>query len=204
MKIIVLLVFIAINTSNLYGQEKETIPQIVKKYDNRTNQEKVRSCKQETIYEKISKHKELLLTETNCGKGLSLKTLINKSDLIISCKIIDSTSYLNLDETQIMTDNEIEVRSIIKNKLKKDHIILGQPIDIIRKGGILFIEDTKVIMYKNGFPPFKRGEEFILFIKKNQNNEFVILGDGDGCYQVIKGSDVEKEKFIQYLRKHTH
>lgn len=113
---------------------------------------------------------------------LELEDITSRSEAIIRGSVKDVESRYNEERTKIFTYSIIEVKDTIKGKTP--------PVFTVRTYGG---QVGDICMKVPGMPVFKRGEEILLFIKRNEDFWHVV-GMAQGKYSIIK--DENNNEFL--------
>jgi hypothetical protein len=139
---------------------------------------------QDTLPDLARKHsgiERLIIREFS---PVDLSTLVAQSALIGRVLITDATSFLADGGRTISTDYSGLVLSVEKG----DPNLLGKSVVVRRPGGRVVVDGVAITGTEPDFPPFERGDEFVLFLKPDTNAYFSVVVGGQGAFKVESGS----------------
>ncbi len=99
-----------------------------------------------------------------------IKSLSKKADLILTGKVIRQNSSWNSDRSRIYTNVVIQKNEYLKGNYS------GQTLSLVTPGG----EVGDVGELYSHMPRFSNEEEVLLFITKDKNMNYKVLGGEDG------------------------
>ncbi|HSP88455.1 MAG TPA: hypothetical protein VLN45_10005 [Ignavibacteriaceae bacterium] len=106
-----------------------------------------------------------------------IERLTVDADIILTGKVIQQKSIWNDNQSKIYTNVTIEVEEYLKGKSNNSKIIITYPGGEIGEVGELY----------SHMPEFKNDEEVLLFVKKNEKeNTLVVLNGQDGKLTLSK------------------
>ena len=106
-----------------------------------------------------------------------IEKLTVDADIILTGKVIQQKSIWNDNQSKIYTNVTIEVEEYLKGKSNNSKIIITYPGGEIGEVGELY----------SHMPEFKNDEEVLLFVKKNEKeNTLVVLNGQDGKLTLSK------------------
>jgi hypothetical protein len=119
------------------------------------------------------------------------KDLVRESDLIVRCRILSKTSSLTSDQRHVFTDYSIKPIGVFK--IPADKKLLSMTPDgnfrMRREGGTIRISGREFLERDQDFPEFVEGEQYILFLyKEKNNNQLMVYGGSQGAFRVVNGT----------------
>jgi hypothetical protein len=106
-----------------------------------------------------------------------IEKLSNEADIILTGKVVQQKSNWNNDQSKIYTNVTIEVEEYLKGKSNNSKITITHPGGEVGEVGELY----------SHMPGFKNDEEVLLFVKKNEKeNTLIVLNGEDGKLTLTK------------------
>jgi len=113
---------------------------------------------------------------------LQLADLVGSADVIVEASTPGGKSYLAQNDTEIFTDYQFEVRSVIKNS-RSPELRAGHTITVRRNSGTVLVDGRAAVLQENDFPLFERNERYILFLTKGRGeNTYFVFGGPQGAF----------------------
>jgi hypothetical protein len=113
---------------------------------------------------------------------LQLADLVGRADVIVEASTPGGRSYFAQNDTEIFTDYQFQVHSVIKNS-RSPELRVGHTINVRRNSGIVIVDGRAAVLQENDFPLFERNERYILFLTKARGeNTFFVFGGPQGAF----------------------
>ena len=113
---------------------------------------------------------------------LQLADLVGSADVIVEASTPGGRSYLAQNDTEIFTDYQFQVHSVIKNA-RSPELRVGHTITVRRNSGTVIVDGHAAVAQENDFPLFERSEHYILFLTKPRgDNAYVVFGGPQGAF----------------------
>jgi hypothetical protein len=118
--------------------------------------------------------------------GVALKELVGASDAVLRGTIVEASGYLSADEREIHTRYVVRVSEVAFARVGKT-LAEGDTIQVTTPGGVLQLERARIEANEKDFPPFKVGDECVLFLKSTAEPDFVLPHGGQSAFRVHNG-----------------
>jgi len=112
---------------------------------------------------------------------LQLADLVGAADVIVEASTPGGRSFLAQNDTEIFTDYQFQVHSVIKNSTSPD-LRVGHTITVRRNSGAVVVDGRSAVAMENDFPLFERNERYILFLNKRGDGPYVVFGGPQGAF----------------------
>jgi len=112
---------------------------------------------------------------------LQLADLVGAADVIVEASTPGGRSFLAQNATEIFTDSQFQVHSVIKNSTSPD-LRVGHTITVRRNSGAVVVDGRSAVAMENDFPLFERNERYILFLNKRGDGPYVVFGGPQGAF----------------------
>jgi len=112
---------------------------------------------------------------------LQLADLVGAADVIVEASTPGGRSFLAQNDTEIFTDYQFQVHSVIKNSTSPD-LRVGHSITVRRNSGAVVVDGRSAVAMENDFPLFERNERYILFLNKRGDGPYVVFGGPQGAF----------------------
>jgi hypothetical protein len=114
---------------------------------------------------------------------LQLSSLVARADLIVEASTAGGRSHLNTAETNIFTDYDFIVHTVINNNTRWPDFRAGNGITVRRDSGVVVVDGRTAVSYENGFPPFNANEHYILFLTEQPRDKaYSVIGGSQGAF----------------------
>ena len=122
---------------------------------------------------------------------VNLKTLTMNSEVILTGKVFKQKSKWNDNKSRIYTDVTIEVDEYLKGQESESTITVRNPGGEVGEVGELYTH----------MPSFKKEEEMVLFVKKNNyDGKYRVYDGANGKIEIIKNK-ASGEKYTTSNKK---
>ncbi len=111
---------------------------------------------------------------------IDMDGLVAKADVIADVATAPCHCYLTKDESHIFSDCPVTIEKVLKGPET-----LGK-LTVRLVGGELTVDGAPVVAQEAGFPVFKPGERYVLFLVRYQGTHVVVHGPA-GAFRVIDG-----------------
>ena len=146
----------------------------------------------------------------------TFEMLVTKSDPIILGTVKAERTFLLGD--QILTHYEVIVDRVIKST-RVPGPATGGVLEVRRSGGTMTVERRSVVVRENAFPPFTKGDRYLLFLTPGDAGAYYQVSWGpQGAFTLINGmvrqmsegvsppwnrrsGDVTLDAFLQEIQK---
>jgi len=112
---------------------------------------------------------------------LQLADLVGAADVIVEASTPGGRSFLAQNDTEIFTDYQFQVHSVIKNSTSPD-LRVGHTITVRRNSVAVVVDGRSAVAMENDFPLFERNERYILFLNKRGDGPYVVFGGPQGAF----------------------
>jgi len=143
---------------------------------------------QETVRETIKRHKgPLELIVTRQFSPVDLKELAKDVDLIAAVIVRDDgRSHLSGDGQTIETDH---TALVVDQFFSRHPLQPSASITVSKPGGTLSIDGHTVTSYERDFPPFHSGEEYVLFLRRDDTaGHYLVAYGAQGAFRSALGN----------------
>lgn len=124
-------------------------------------------------------------------KETEMRALTESSDLIVVGKVLNTKAEWGVDKKRIYTDVTIEVDEYLKGRESESTITVRHPGGEVGDVGELYTH----------MPSFKKEEEMLLFVIKNNNDRKYRVYDGvNGKIEIIK-NEASGERYTTSNKK---
>jgi hypothetical protein len=118
---------------------------------------------------------------------LELSSLVARADLIVEASTAGGSSQLNTAETDIFTDYEFTVHTVINNNTRRG-FRAGNAITVRRDSGVVVVDGRTAVSHENGFRPFNANEHYILFLMEQpRDHTYSLLAGPQGAFSAAEG-----------------
>jgi hypothetical protein len=115
---------------------------------------------------------------------LQLSSLVARADLIVEASTAGGRSHLNTAETNIFTDYDFIVHTVINNNTRWPDFRAGNGITVRRDSGVVVVDGRTAVSHENGFPPFNANEHYILFLTEQPRDKaYSVIGGPQGAFR---------------------
>lgn len=131
------------------------------------------------------------ITLVEYSPDLTLEVLAGYSDLIARVRIVERLVHLTKNQDSVESDHTVQVVDRFLSRLevgsKPSEIVVNKP------GGTMMIEGYEYTHRVNGFPPFDVGDEYILFLIRDQRGtgRYVVVAGQQGAFKIM-GQTIEQ------------
>ncbi|MEK3917205.1 matrixin family metalloprotease [Paenibacillus sp. FSL H7-0331] len=149
----------------------------------KTNKEKLKEL---NIKNPNNKEHVVVVTPSWAVKYTSLKDLAESADLVVKGTVSKNkgTNVKKIkDFDAVTTSTDIEIKSILKgdNELNKKNIVVKQ------LGG----ENESTLYFSEHTTPLQEKQEVILFLKKSDNNTYILINENDSLFVNLQSNPAE-------------
>lgn len=122
-------------------------------------------------------HAEIVLTLNY--PPTDLDDLTAKADLIVEATTGLCQSYFTKDEAHVYTGCNMTVRNVLKGSITE-----GGGLVVRRNGGALMVDGASVVVRESHFPPFAKGERYVLFLV-SVDGSYIVLYGAEGAFKSL-------------------
>ncbi|HWR17529.1 MAG TPA: hypothetical protein VN577_22060 [Terriglobales bacterium] len=133
----------------------------------------------------------------------TLAQLIKGSTLIVRGEVVNETTRLSTDESEVMTDFTVSIAEVLKDP---QHLVkVGDKVVISKYGGNMLLEGKPVVYETTDFPPIPWHKLCVFFVVRspvpNDFWEYIFRLDGFGVWRFALGKmecETRRKKETEY------
>jgi hypothetical protein len=135
-----------------------------------------------TIRDHVRRHGAFERIVVDVDPPLSLAELAGRADLVIEASAEGAETFVNEAGTRIYSDYAFTVRGVIKNR-RSPGLRPGSALTVRRESGSVRVEDRPATVFENAFPAFVPGASYFLFLAREQDRVYSVIGGVHGVYE---------------------
>jgi hypothetical protein len=146
----------------------------------------VMAQEQPTITERLQRDGSFENVVVTPYQPLRLANLVAQADLVIDASALVGKPFMTQDALDVYTDFTFRLNSMIKN-MANPELTPGSVVAVRRASGTMIISGKAAITVENEFPPFERGQRYLLLLRRSrEGNFFSVVGGAQGAFALAE------------------